>query len=153
MIRIVAPLSLALGCHSGPRTAVDPLPTTRRTGIRSEGDYVLVIKEPRVSVGLAEARGIELSEAREATSRLARAVQVCVDREHIVDGAARVVLFLEPSGAVRKDAIVRVEPLEATHGAILCVIPPAKELAFSSSRDEQRGIAFELLWGAAPKMQ
>jgi hypothetical protein len=102
-------------------------------------------------VALADARGIEDAVARAAVDRLADVLDPCVAGEArsggAPDGAARVIVQIDAKGAV-SNASLRVDPKAGVAAtAILCLLSPAKSLAFPPASAGDRGIAIEALWG------
>ncbi len=116
----------------------------------SEG-YEYVAQRPLALVALAEARGIAPALAREAVDRLADALDACVTergrRGALVEGAARFVAPIEPSGIVGAPS-VRVDPGSGVaESAVVCLVAPARLLTFPPVDGGARGLAVEALWG------
>ncbi|HXN32417.1 MAG TPA: hypothetical protein VN894_11165 [Polyangiaceae bacterium] len=113
--------------------------------------YEYVARRPLALVALAEARGIEPAMAREATDRLADALDACATDQgrkgSPVGGAARLVAAIEANGNVGTP-IVRIDPAAgAAESAVMCLVAPARLLMFPPVDAGVRGIAIEALWG------
>lgn len=117
----------------------------------STGGYEYVARRPLALVALAEARGIDPALARQAIDHLADALDACATeqgRKGIpIDGAARLVAPIEPSGGVGSPNL-RVDPgAGVAESAIVCLVAPARLLMFPPVDAGVRGIAIEALWG------
>lgn len=113
--------------------------------------YEYVARRPLALVALAEARGIAPEVARQAIDRLADALDTCATdqgrRGARVEGAARVVVPIEDSGAVGVPS-VRVDPgVGVAESAVMCLVAPVRLLTFPPADAGARGIAIEALWG------
>jgi hypothetical protein len=113
--------------------------------------YEYVARRPLGVVALAEARGIDGPVARSAIDRLADALDTCATEEGrkgtLVEGAARIVAQIAPDGSVAQ-ANLRVDPgTGVMQNAVVCLVAPAKMLAFPPVDGGTRGIAIEAIWG------
>jgi hypothetical protein len=113
--------------------------------------YEYVARRPLAVVALAEARGIAPELARALINRLADALDTCVTERGRtgapVQGAARIIAQVAPSGAVQA-ASVSVDPTPGTaQTALLCLVSPANAISLSPSNAGARGLAIEALWG------
>jgi hypothetical protein len=121
-------------------------------GAQNARGYEYVARRPLALVALAEARGIAPDVAHQAVERLADALDACAtdeERKGIhVRGAARIVAPIDASGAVGAPS-VRVDPGGGVaESAVLCLVAPARLLAFPPVEAGARGIAIEALWGS-----
>ncbi len=145
---------------AGPRASpvATPAPATGTDG------YVYVARSRRVSVGLAEARGLTPDEARSVVDRLAGAFEACAARlGSLAPGAARLVVLLDERGRVTGSDAKLAPGSETARAGLLCLISPARGLSYPSlspaagppaSRRGARGFAVEAAWessGAAPE--
>jgi hypothetical protein len=151
----------ALGCGGGGR---DVVPVTHEVhgdgaGPGAPSDYVHVARRPHGVVALAEARGLEDAVAARATERLADEFEACAKVEasqgRLVDGAGRVVAYLDDGGVVGPP-LVRAAPGGAVAAnLLLCVVAPLRQMAFPPKDDApdggpvRRGVAFEVKWSPA----
>ncbi len=117
----------------------------------AERGYEYVARRPLAVVALAEARGLEPGLARAAIDRLADRLDACVTEQNRkgspVDGAARIVVHIDPAGNV-SPSTVRVDPgAGGAASAVLCLVAPLKLLPFPAAPDDARGMAIEAIWG------
>lgn len=145
--------ALAAAC---PKPVENVVPETREVradaSAPAEG-YVHVAKKPRVTVALAEARGVATEVGVAMTESLASQFDECataLEREgKLVSGAARVVVVAGEAGRA-EGFNVRLAPGGAVaQNALRCLMPPAKLLVFPDGDGGQRGIAIECTWGPA----
>jgi len=120
-------------------------------GPAGDQGYDYVARRPLAVVALAEARGLDPVVARAAIDRLADALDTCATEEGrkgtLVNGAARVVAQIDGDGRVAGTS-VRIDPgTGVAQNAVVCLVAPAKMLAFPPSDAGARGIAIEALWG------
>ncbi len=113
--------------------------------------YEYVARRPLALVALAEARGIDPAIARQAVDHLADALDVCATEQGRkgapVEGAARLVASIEPSGNLGTPN-VRVDPgAGVAESTVVCLVAPARLLMFPAVDGGLRGIAIEALWG------
>lgn len=143
--------ALAVAC---PRPVENVVPETREVrtdaGAAVEG-YVHVAKRARVTVALAEARGVATEVGVAMTESLAARFDECaaaLDRDgQLVSGAARLVVVAGDGGRA-EGFNVRLAPGGAVaQNALRCLMPPAKLLVFPDGDGGQRGIAIECTWG------
>jgi len=118
---------------------------------RSSETYDYVAKRPLAVVALAEARGVPSDDARRAVDHLADALDACVTEQArktgLQPGAARVIAQIGPSGSVEGSQL-RVDPGPGVaEVALLCLVAPARLLAFAPTDAGARGFAIEALWG------
>jgi len=147
---------LCLGSCAG--SGRDVVPESRDVRVVGESatpesaqGYEYVARRPLALVALAEARGISPALAREAIDRLADALDACATDQgrkgSPVNGAARMVAPIEASGNVGTPS-VRVDPSAGVaESAVMCLVAPARLLAFPPADAGARGIAVEALWG------
>jgi hypothetical protein len=147
-----------LGC-AGDRGR-DVVPESRDIRVLDAGaatesaqGYEYVTRRPLALVALAEARGIEPEVARQAVERLADALDACVTDQArkgiVVHGAARIVVPIDGNGTVGAPN-VRIDPGSGVaESAVVCLVAPARLLAFPPVDAGARGMAIEALWGAA----
>jgi hypothetical protein len=109
-------------------------------------------------VGLAEARGITEEVAERAVDRLADELERCTtqlsERGQLVEGAARVVAYVDENGAVGKPLVKASPGSGVVQNTLVCIVSPMRLLVFPPATDTdagagQRGIAVEARWGAA----
>lgn len=141
--------------NAGPRASAEPPPP-----IGPEG-YVYVARSARVSVGLAEARGLTPEEARSVVDRLAGAFEACASRlGPLAPGAARLVVLLDERGRVTGSDAKLAPGSETARAGLLCLISPARGLSYpplsptAGPARGARGFAVEAAWessGAAPE--
>ena len=116
----------------------------------SEG-YEYVARRPLAVVALAEARGLAPDLAHEAVDRLADMLDACATDEirkgSDVDGAARVVAAIEPSGRVGPSSLRIDSRSGVAESAMMCLVAPLRLLGFPPADAGSRGIAIEALWG------
>jgi len=117
--------------------------------------YEYVARRPLAVVALAEARGLEADVARGAIEHLADALDTCATEEGrkgtLVSGAARLVVQIDGDGRVA-GASVRIDPgAGVAQNAVICLVAPAKMLAFPPSDAGARGFAIEALWGSVTR--
>ncbi len=120
-------------------------------GRAGDQGYDYVARRPLAVVALAEARGLDPVVARAAIDRLADALDTCATEEGhkgtLVNGAARVVAQIDGDGRVAGTS-VRFDPgAGVAQNAVVCLVAPAKMLAFPPADAGARGIAIEALWG------
>jgi hypothetical protein len=120
-------------------------------GPAGEQGYDYVARRPLAVVALAEARGLDPVVARAAIDRLADALDTCATQEGhkgtLVNGAARVVVQIDGDGRVAGTS-VRIDPgAGVAQSAVVCLVAPAKMLAFPPADAGARGMAVEALWG------
>ena len=116
-----------------------------------EQGYDYVARRPLGVVALAEARGLDPLVARAAIDHLADALDTCATEEGrkgtLVNGAARVVVQIDGDGRVAGTS-VRIDPgTGVAQNAVVCLVAPAKMLAFPPADAGARGMAIEALWG------
>ena len=153
--RVLLAASLATAaCAGGGRDVVpesrDVVTDTRAAPQGAQG-YEYVARRPLAVVALAEARGLESITAHAAVDRLADRLDACITdlarAGGSVEGAARVVAKIDPSGAVAATQ-VRVDPGAASaSNAVVCLVAPMKLLTFPPADADGRGIAIEAIWG------
>jgi hypothetical protein len=149
-------LPFLLGCAGG--SGRDVVPEMREVRVIDASavvddprGYEYVARRPLALVALAEARGIAPEVAREAVERLADALDACATEQsrkgmHI-RGAARIVAPIDPNGTVGAPSI-RIDPGEGVaESAVMCLVAPARLLAFPPVDAGPRGFAVEALWG------
>ena len=117
--------------------------------------YEYVARRPLAIVGLAEARGLDADVARGAVEHLADALDTCATEEGrkgtLVNGAARFVAQINPDGRVA-GTNVRIDPgAGVAQNAVVCLVAPAKMLAFPPSDAGARGFAIEAIWGTVTR--
>ena len=124
---------------------------TGQPGPAGDQGYEYIARRPLAVVALAEARGIDPIVARAAVDRLADALDTCATEEGrkgtLVNGAARVITQIDGDGRVA-GASLKVDPgTGVAQNAVVCLVAPAKMLAFPPSDAGARGMAIEALWG------
>ncbi len=149
-------VSCLAACAGGPGEAHDAVPESRDVVVNNPGPagelgYDYVARRPLAVVALAEARGLDPVVARAAIDRLADALDTCATEEGrrgtLVNGAARVVAQIDGDGRVSGTS-VRIDPgAGVAPNAVVCLVAPAKMLAFPPADAGARGIAIEALWG------
>ena len=122
---------------------------------QGEQGYDYVARRPLAVVALAEARGLDPAIARAAIDRLADALDTCATDEGrkgtLVNGAARIVMQIDGDGRVAGTSL-RVDPgAGVAQNAVVCLVAPAKMLAFPAADAGTRGMAIEALWGQVTK--
>lgn len=151
---IAASCAAVAACGGGGRDVVpesrDVVADTRASPQGVQG-YEYVARRPLAVVALAEARGLESITAHAAVDRLADRLDACITdlarAGGSVEGAARVVAKIDPSGSVAATQ-VRVDPGAASaSNAVVCLVAPLKLLTFPAAEAEGRGIAIEAIWG------
>lgn len=149
-----AAVLLVVACSpNGPRDVADPrAKETTQVAPPSEG-YEYVVKKPHGVIALAESRGVPKESARAAMDRLANDFEACLaelaKRGQGRQGAARVVLPLDVGGAPLQPLVKVSEGSDATATTILCVVAPAKMLAFPVPTPTEAGapgLAIEASW-------
>lgn len=121
--------------------------------IESAQGYEYVARRPLAMVALAEARGLSPEVAREAIDRLANSLDACATQRAAaqknarVDGAARVVAPIDPSGSVGAPSMVVDPGAGVAESAVVCLLAPVRLLTFPPVDAGARGIAIEALWG------
>lgn len=136
---------------AGPRASAEsPPPPTGPDG------YVYVARSARVSVGLAEARGLTPEEARSVVDRLAGAFEACAARlGPLAPGAARLVVLLDERGRVTGSDAKLAPGSETARAGLLCLISPARGLSYpplsasigaADRARGARGFAVEAAW-------
>jgi hypothetical protein len=155
VLLVLVPLSCAGGAGEGD---LDTHPGWREVRVTDPGagdpsaqGYEYVARRPLAVVALAEARGLDPRAARLAIDRLADALDTCATEEgrkgSLVSGAARLVAQIADDGSVAQTSL-RVDPgTGVLQNAVLCLVAPAKMLAFGPSDAGARGMAIEALWG------
>lgn len=156
--RVVAPLfaMVCCACAGTSDTPRDAVPESHDVvvsdpGPAGEQGYEYVARRPLAVVALAEARGLDPAIARAAIDRLADALDTCATEEGrrgtLVNGAARVVAQIDGDGRVSGTS-VRFDPgAGVAQNAVVCLVAPAKMLAFPPADAGTRGMAIEALWG------
>jgi hypothetical protein len=141
--------SPAARADAGPRASAEAAPATGPEG------YVYVARSTRVSVGLAEARGLTPEEARSVVDRLAGAFEACAARlGPLAPGAARLVVLLDERGRVTGSDAKLAPGSETARAGLLCLISPARGLSYPplsaaagpASKRSTRGFAVEAAW-------
>jgi len=161
MRRVVCGLALLLpSCAGGSGDTHDTVPESHdvvvtNPGPAGEQGYDYVARRPLAVVALAEARGLDPVVSRAAIDRLADALDTCATEEGrkgtLVDGAARIVMQIDGDGRVAGTSL-RVDPgTGVTQNAVVCLVAPAKMLAFPAADAGTRGMAIEALWGQVTK--
>ena len=150
-----SPASPASRPNAGPRASAEPPGATGPDG------YVYVARSARVSVGLAEARGLTPDEARSVVDRLAGAFEACAARlGPLAPGAARLVVLLDERGRVTGSDAKLAPGSETARAGLLCLISPARGLSYpplskaAGPSTRARGFAVEAAWessGPAPR--
>ncbi len=117
-------------------------------------DYVYVVRGPRVTIGLAEARAIDPEHARGIVDRLAASFEACASRLEregaLASGAGRLVVLLDDRGHVTASDAKLAPGSEAARAALLCLIGPARGLSYPpvapGKSTPRRGFAVEAVW-------
>lgn len=143
----------AASASSSPSSSArPPAASTQPTATPLDG-YVYVARSKRVSVGLAEARGLTPEEARAVVDRLASAFEACAARlGPLAPGAARLVVLLDERGRVTGSDAKLAPGSETAHAGLLCLISPARGLSYppaspaSGPARGARGFAVEAAW-------
>ncbi len=154
VLLVAVPCLATAACAGSGR---DVVPATRdvvtNTSVSPQGaqGYEYVARRPLATVALAEARGLEAITARAAVERLADRLDACITEKaregNPVEGAARVIAQIDPTGAVAATQ-VRVDPGTASaSNAVVCLVAPMKLLTFPPADADGRGIAIEAIWG------
>ncbi len=137
-----------------PSTGVrDVVPTSHdvKAHPQAPDGYVYIATKPHATIGLAEARGLSVTDAKTAIDRLADALDKCLAREaprtKIAPGAARVVAEVDSGGIVGAPRVTLTPGSEAI--GLLCLVAPFRMLQFVPADNDagQRGIALEATWG------
>jgi hypothetical protein len=161
MRRVLCGLAMLLPCCAGASGDThDAIPESHdvvvtNAGPAGEQGYDYVARRPLAVVALAEARGLDPAIARAAIDRLADALDSCATDEGrkgtLVDGAARIVMQIDGDGRVAGTNL-RIDPgTGVAQNAVVCLVAPAKMLAFPPADAGLRGIAIEALWGQVTK--
>ncbi len=161
MRRVLCGLAMLLPCCAGAGGDThDTIPESHdvvvtNPGPAGEQGYDYVARRPLAVVALAEARGLDPVIARAAIDRLADALDSCATDEGrkgtLVNGAARIVMQIDGDGRV-SGTNLRIDPGSGVaQNAVVCLVAPAKMLAFPPADAGMRGIAIEALWGQVTK--
>ena len=157
-----ASAALVLSCAGAGGEGHDVVPQSHDVQVRGTDGanpaaqgYDYVAKRPLAVVALAEARGLEADVARGAIEHLADALDTCATEEGrkgtLVSGAARLVVQIDGDGRIA-GASVRIDPgAGVAQNAVICLVAPAKMLAFPPSDAGARGFAIEALWGSVTR--
>jgi hypothetical protein len=148
-------LSLAACAPANGRDVVGPSHDVVQSGSApSAADgYEYVARRPLAVVALAESRGVAFDVARVAIDEIATALDVCITEQGrsgtVPRGAARVIAEIGVTGTVDATSL-RVDPgTGVPAAALLCLVAPARRLAFPAVDAGARGLAIEALWGEA----
>ncbi len=161
MRRVLCGLAMLLpSCAGASGDTHDAIPESHdvvvtNPGPAGEQGYDYVARRPLAVVALAEARGLDPVIARAAIERLADALDTCATDEGrkgtLVDGAARIVMQIDGDGRVAGTNL-RIDPgAGVAQNAVVCLVAPAKMLAFPAADGGARGMAIEALWGQVAK--
>lgn len=162
---VVAIGTAALGC-SEPRDVVSPSVNTQAprgpnanassaqdaaapTNTSREG-YVYVARRPHVTVGLAEAREMDATEANRVIDSLAESFETCAAKldaeKKLGPGAGRLVVLVDERGHVTATDAKLAPGSEVAEAALLCLVAPARALAYPPGKGSRRGMAVEAMW-------
>jgi hypothetical protein len=141
-----------VGCGP-PRDAVEK--TTDVHVTPQHEDYVHVARRARGSVALAEARALPQADAVRWVERWADLLDACAaDLEgagKLDDGAARVVVVLDPAGQIAGTNVKTSEGPAAAATTLQCLLVPIRSTPFPSGSADggSRGVAIEATWHKA----
>ncbi len=151
----------ALGC-SEPRDVVSPSVNTQPPRANANGPdaaapantsregYVYVARRPHVTVGLAEAREMDATEANRVIDSLAESFETCAAKldaeKKLGPGAGRLVVLVDEKGHVTATDAKLAPGSEVAEAALLCLVAPARALAYPPGKGSRRGMAVEAMW-------
>lgn len=159
--------AFALGCEPSidvpPGTVPRPTPSARAPDgqERKSADagasmkpaldgYVHVARRARVAIGLAEAREIDPRDADEVVERLADRFEACAQKLEtegsLTPGAGRLVVLLDERGHVTATDAKLSPGSDVAGAALLCLLAPARALAYPPGKGSRRGFAVEAVW-------
>ena len=120
-------------------------------GAAAEPRYDYIARRPLAVVALAEARGVDPARGPRGNRAARRRARHVRDpggaKGHALNGAARVVVQIDGDGRVAADQR-RIDPgAGVAQNAVVCLVAPAKMLAFPPADAGTRGMAVEALWG------
>ncbi len=112
--------------------------------------YVHVARREHVSIGLAEAREIDPEEANRVVDRLTERFEACAVKleaeGQLAAGAGRLVVLLDEKGHVTGTDAKLAPGSEVAGAALLCLLAPARALAYPPGKGSRRGFAVEAVW-------
>lgn len=112
--------------------------------------YVHVARRDRVAIGLAEAREIEPRDAEDLVERLADRFEACAQKLEnegtLAPGAGRLVVLLDERGHVTATDAKLSPGSDVAGAALLCLLAPARALAYPPGKGARRGFAVEAVW-------
>jgi hypothetical protein len=157
--------SPALAC-SEPRDVVSPsVNTAPRAGSSANANaspdaatpsntsregYVYVARRLHVTVGLAEAREMDPTEANRVIDSLAESFETCAAKldaeKKLGPGAGRLIVLVDEKGHVTATDAKLAPGSEVAEAALLCLVAPARALAYPPGKGTRRGMAVEAMW-------
>ena len=153
--------SAALGC-SEPRDVVSPsVNTAPRANASASPDaaapantsregYVYVARRLHVTVGLAEAREMDATETNRVIDSLAESFETCAAKldaeKKLGPGAGRLIVLVDEKGHVTATDAKLAPGSEVAEAALLCLVAPARALAYPPGKGSRRGMAVEAMW-------
>ncbi|MFO0643505.1 MAG: hypothetical protein U0183_30040 [Polyangiaceae bacterium] len=160
-------VAFAVGCEPSidvpPSALPRPSPSARGPGGQERKDadagartkpaldgYVHVARRERVAIGLAEAREIDPHDANEVVERLADRFEACAQKLEtegaLTPGAGRLVVLLDERGHVTATDAKLSPGSDVAGAALLCLLAPARALAYPPGKGSRRGFAVEAVW-------
>jgi hypothetical protein len=160
-------VAFAVGCEPSidvpPSALPRPSPSARGPGGQERKDadagastkpaldgYVHVARRERVAIGLAEAREIDPHDAEALVERLADRFEACAQKLEtdgaLTPGAGRLVVLLDERGHVTATDAKLSPGSDVAGAALLCLLAPARALAYPPGKGSRRGFAVEAVW-------
>ena len=103
-----------------------------------------------MAIGLAEAREIDPRDADEVVERLADRFEACAQKLEtegsLTPGAGRLVVLLDERGHVTATDAKLSPGSDVAGAALLCLLAPARALAYPPGKGSRRGFAVEAVW-------
>jgi hypothetical protein len=151
----IVAIATATACGCGPRRDTVEKTTDVHVTPQPEG-YVHIARRAHGTVALAEARALPEADAIRWVERWADLLDDCaarLERENKLEqGAARVVVVLDPAGQIAGTNVKTSEGAAAVVTTLQCLMVPIKSTPFPPGTSDagSRGIAIEASWNRGP---